>query len=71
MNLLQIHLLEITKDMPAYYLKEIIDFAEFIKAKSLRENADTEYLNSIQGMVESIIEASKEDVKNCSQVLDL
>ena len=71
MNSLQSHLIELTKDLSVNYLKELIDFAEFIKQRAKKEKLnDTDYLNSILGMTESIIEASKTDLKECSKELE-
>ena len=68
MSDLQKNLLKITEDMPNYYLQELLDYAAFLRTKTLRET-DTNYLESIPGMVESILEASKEDLKDCSKSL--
>ena len=45
--------------LPLPYQKEILDFIEFIKVKA--QESDTEYLQSIPGMVESIKQAMTED----------
>jgi hypothetical protein len=66
MNGLQLHLVKIINEIPFYYLQDLMDYAVFLKAKSEKEN-DTEYLDSIPGMAESIINASKEDLSNCSK----
>ena len=71
MSSLQSYLLDLTQDIPLKYLKEIIDYAEFIKQKAKNEKmSDTEYLNSIPGMTDSIIKASKTDLKECSKKLE-
>ncbi|HHE39419.1 MAG TPA: hypothetical protein ENL20_12750 [Candidatus Cloacimonetes bacterium] len=71
MSSLQSYLLDLTQDIPLKYLKEIIDYAEFIKQKVKNEKmSDTEYLNSIPGMTDSIIKASKTDLKECSKKLE-
>ena len=71
MNSLQSHLIELTKDLSVIYLKELIDFAEFIKQRAKSEKLnDTDYLNSIPGMTESIVKASKTDLKDCSKELE-
>jgi hypothetical protein len=69
MNGLQSNLVQIINEMPSYYLQELLDYATFLKAKSKKEN-DTEYLENIPGMVDSIINSSKEDLSNCSKSLD-
>jgi predicted nucleotidyltransferase len=55
--------------MPYYYLKDLLDYAIFLKAKSHKES-DTEYLESIPGVVHSIITVSKEELKDCTKSLD-
>ena len=71
MSSLQSYLLDLTQAIPLKYLKEIIDYAEFIKQKVKKEKiSDTEYLNSIPGMSDSIIKASKTDIKDCSTKLE-
>jgi hypothetical protein len=52
------------KKLSPQYLKEVLDYIEFLKSKILSEN-DTEYLEKIEGFVESIEEGKKEDIKNC------
>ncbi|MBM2817180.1 MAG: hypothetical protein HW421_3942 [Ignavibacteria bacterium] len=69
MNGLQSNLVKIMDDIPYYYFQDLLDYAIFLKAKSEKEN-DTEYLESIPGMVDSIINASKEELGNCSKNLD-
>jgi hypothetical protein len=69
MNALQLDLVNISNNIPYYYLKDLLDYAVFLKQKAEKEN-DTEYLENIPGMVDSIIAASKEDLNNCSTKLD-
>ena len=45
--------------LPLPYQKEILDFIEFVKIKA--QESDTEYLQSMPGMVESIKQAMAED----------
>jgi len=66
MNVLQSDLVKITDEIPYYYLQDLLDYANFLKEKSQKDN-DTEYLESIPGMVDSIIAASKEELNNCSK----
>ncbi|OGU39906.1 MAG: hypothetical protein A2X61_16070 [Ignavibacteria bacterium GWB2_35_12] len=66
MNVLQSDLVKISNEIPYYYLQDLLDYAIFLKVKSKKEN-DTEYLESIPGMVDSIIAASKEELNNCSK----
>ena len=69
MNTLQANLVDLTNSLPYYYLNDLLDYAKFLKQKSEKET-DTEFLESIPGMVDSIIEASKEDLSNCSQKIE-
>jgi hypothetical protein len=69
MNALQSNLIKITSEIPYYYLQDLLDYAIFLKAKSQKEN-DTEYLENIPGMVNSIVNASNERLENCSKTLD-
>jgi len=66
MSTLQESLLKITEDMPYYYLQELCDYAVFLKTKTLLET-DTQFFENIPGLVESILEASKEEIKDCSK----
>ena len=66
---MQSNLIKIIDDIPYYYQQDLLDYAIFLKVKSQKEN-DTEYLESIPGMADSIIKASKEDLNNCSKNLD-
>ncbi len=66
MNVLQSDLVKITDEIPYYYLQDLLDYANFLKEKSKKEN-DSEYLESIPGMVDSIVNASKEELKDCSK----
>ncbi|TAL68106.1 MAG: hypothetical protein EPN82_11970 [Bacteroidetes bacterium] len=66
MNVLQSDLVKIANDIPYYYLQDLLDYANFLKEKS-KKDSDTEYLESIPGMVDSIVKASKEDLKDCSK----
>jgi hypothetical protein len=70
MNGIQSNLINIINDIPYYYLQDLLDYAIFLKAKSQKEN-DTEYLESIPGMVDLIVSASKEDLSNCSKSFTL
>lgn len=68
MNTMQTNLVNLTNNFPYYYLEELLDYANFLKQKSEKEN-DTDYIESIPGMVDAILEASKEDLKDCSTSL--
>jgi hypothetical protein len=71
MNTIQSNIIKITEDLPAYYMQEILEYAIFIKQKAEKEkSSDTDYLYSIPGMVESIVESSKTDISECSKTLE-
>ncbi|MCD4818513.1 MAG: DUF2281 domain-containing protein [Candidatus Cloacimonetes bacterium] len=56
--------------LPSVYLKEILDFIDFMKAK-YNKISDTELLMSIQGMSEGIAESRKENVEDCKTLEDI
>jgi hypothetical protein len=68
MNAIQSNLNDIINSIPYYYQQELLDYALFLKSKSEKET-DTEYLESIPGMVESILESAKSELKDCSKEL--
>ncbi|MDY6969224.1 MAG: hypothetical protein SVR08_11325 [Spirochaetota bacterium] len=47
------------KKLPEAYLQKILDFVDFMEQKS-RRSKDTEYLEGISGMTESIKQGRKE-----------
>jgi len=64
-------LMKIAESLPKQYLKELVDFAQFLREKSGQSfKDDTEYLNSIPGMTESIAESRKTEIQDCSEKLD-
>jgi hypothetical protein len=69
MNTIQNDIIKIVKDMPYYHQLDLLDYANYLKEKSKRIS-DTEYLESIPGMVDSIVAASKENIADCSKELD-
>ena len=69
MNTLQNRLIGIINEIPPHSLRELLNYALFLKEKS-KKITDTEYLESIPGMVDSILEASNEDLKDCSKNLN-
>ncbi len=69
MNRLQSNLIKIIDEIPYYYLQDLLDYAIFLKEKHKKES-DTEYLESIPGVADSIIEASKEKLDDCSKSLE-
>jgi hypothetical protein len=66
---LKTDIIKIMNDMPYYYLQDLLDYAAFLKEKS-KKDKDTEYLENIPGMAESILAASNEKIKDCSKTLD-
>ncbi len=69
MNVLQNDLIKVTNNIPYYYLQDLLDYAKYLKQKAEKEN-DTDYLEKMPGIVESIIQASKEELADCSRKLD-
>lgn len=69
MNSLQIALFEKTKEMPSYYLQELLDYADFLKEKSKKES-ETDYLLKYSQITNEIIEASKQDISTCKKELE-
>jgi hypothetical protein len=57
MNTIQNDIIKIVNEMPYYHQLDLLDYANYLKEKSKRET-DTEYLESIPGMVDSIVAAS-------------
>jgi len=55
--------------LPPTYQKEILDFIEFVKMKARK--SDTEYLQSMPGMEESIRQAMDEDPKGSLTLEDI
>lgn len=56
--------------LPNFYLQEILDFIEFLSSK-YKKNSDTEYLENIQGMTESIERGRKENIEDCKTMNDI
>lgn len=56
--------------LPESYLKEVLDFVEFLN-KKYENISDTELLNSIKGMAESIEEGKKESIDECKSLSDI
>jgi len=57
------------KSLNLFYLKEVYDFVQFLKEKQKTEN-DTEYLSSIPGMLQSIVEEDKKPLSEYSKDID-
>ena len=55
--------------LPEKYQEAVLDFIEFLISRVEWEN-DTEYLNSIPGMAQKIIDASKMPIESCDTTLD-
>lgn len=69
MQPLVLQISEELKTLQPFYLKEVFDFVSFLKDRQKRGD-DTEYLNSIPGMVESIIEEAEKPLSEYSDKLD-
>jgi len=54
--------------LPAQSLEKVLDFILFLKKE---QNTDTEYLSSIKGMKESIINSSKEPLDESVSLEDI
>jgi len=57
------------KSLNLFYLKEVYDFVQFLKEKKKTEN-DTEYLSSIPGMLQSIVEEDEKPLSEYSKDID-
>jgi hypothetical protein len=56
---------------PPQFLPTILEYVKMINKKDMRgELSDTEYLNSIPGIAESIIKEAKRDLDEYSDELD-
>jgi len=69
MNAIQNDIVKIVKEIPYYHQIDLLEYANYLKEKSKNSN-DTDYLESIPGMVDSIVAASKENIKDCSKELE-
>ena len=58
MNKISAEITKKIKNLPEPYLKEILNFIDFMEQK-IKKNSDTEYLQSIPGMTESIKKAER------------
>ncbi len=70
MNKISSEITKKIKNLPEPYLKEVLDFIDFMDQKN-KKNADTEYLQGIPGMTESIKEGRKEKTKSCKTLNDI
>ena len=57
------------KSLNPFYLKEVYDFVQFLKEKQKTEN-ETEYLNNIPGMSQSIVEEDKRPLSDYSKDIE-
>ncbi len=58
------------EDIPEIYLREILDFVDFIRERG-KKNRDTEYLAGIKGMTASIKKGRKEKAEDCKSLEDI
>jgi hypothetical protein len=68
MNTLHNRLVSIINEIPPHSLRELLNYALFLKEKSKRIS-DNKYLESVPVIVDSILDASKEDLKDCKKNL--
>ena len=59
----------LTQRLPEQYQHEVLDYIEFLYTKVDWKN-DTEYLSSIPGMTEKIIDAANTPLEKCDTELD-
>jgi len=56
--------------LPEMYLREILDFVDFIKQRE-KKDRDTRYLDGIKGVKESIRKGRKEKPGDCKTLEDI
>jgi len=62
---------EIISKIPLKYQSSILEYAKLMKEKAEKgEPGDTEYLNSIPGLADSIIKEARIDLGDYSEELD-
>ena len=59
------------ESLPEEFAGEVIDFIGYIKLKNGIYESDDEYIRSIPGLEKEIIEAGKEDIKDCVKLEDV
>lgn len=69
MHALESKISEELKTLHPFYLKEVYDFVAFLKERQ-KKDSDTEYLNSIPGMVDSIKREAERPLSDYSDKLD-
>ncbi len=69
MSTLSLKIEEEVKNLPPRYLKEVLDFIDFVKQKAKKES-DTEYLSKNPKLKKSIVEGLKTPLTECSDKLD-
>jgi hypothetical protein len=57
------------KDLRPVYLKEVFDFVQYLKEKQ-KMGDDTQYLSSIPGMVDSILEEDSRPIKEYTKKIE-
>ncbi len=68
MTQIALQISEKLKELPDTHLYEVLDFIESLIR---RNRSDTEYLEGIPGMTESIAEGRKEDINDCATLKDI
>jgi len=69
MNSMQNDIIKIVEQIPYYYLIDLHEYAKYLNEKA-KQTSDTQYLEGIPGMVDSIVAASKERIEDCAKELD-
>jgi hypothetical protein len=70
MTRIQKQILKKIEALPEIYLREILDFVDFIKQKEKKDH-DTRYLAGIKGVKESVRRGRKENTGDCKTLEDI
>ncbi len=71
MSHIALKIAEKIKELPDAHLYKVLDFIESLIRNQNREMSDTEYLEAIPGMTESIDEGRKEKIEDCASLKDI
>jgi hypothetical protein len=70
MNPIALKISKKINELPDRNLYEVLDFIESLIRKN-RKMSDTEYLEAVPGMAESIAEGRKEHINDCATLKDI
>ncbi len=70
MTQIALQISEKLKELPDTHLYEVLDFIESLIRRN-RGMSDTEYLEGIPGITESIAEGRKENINDCATLKDI